>query len=143
MVEKKPSVDDILRKYGSKIEGKIKTSNIKKGTYSREYFKFKQEMAPQLTRYERLCKSLGSLVKLNVSEKDAEKVRKQLKIAHLDIEPWQALTLSVVSFVAVFFIGVFISIATILIKGNIASFPLLFFLLMVFVSFFLFYFVNG
>ena len=143
MVEKKQSVDDILRTYGRKIKGKIKTSNIKKGTYSREYFKFKQEMAPQLTRYERLCKSLGSLVKLNVSEKDAEKVRKQLKIAHLDIEPWQALTLSVVSFVAVFFIGVFISIATILIKGNIASFPLLFFLLMVFVSFFLFYFVNG
>ena len=66
MSPEKPSVDDILKKYGSKIEGKINTS-IKKGNYSREYLKFKDEMSPELSRYERWSKSLGSLIKLNVS----------------------------------------------------------------------------
>ena len=42
MSPEKSSVDDILRKYGRKIEGKINTSNIKKGSYSREYLNFKQ-----------------------------------------------------------------------------------------------------
>ncbi|HED05122.1 MAG TPA: hypothetical protein ENI61_00385 [Ignavibacteria bacterium] len=143
MSPEKPSVDDILRKYGSKIEGKINTSNIKKGNYSREYVKFKQEMSPELTRYERWAKSFGSLVKLNISKKDEEGIKRQIEIAHLDIEPWQALTLGVMSFLAIFFMGIFISIAVILIKGNISAFPFLFFFLMVGVSLFLFYFVNG
>ena len=139
MSPEKPSVDDILRKYGSKIEGQITTSNIKKGNYSREYLKFKQEMEPELTRYEKWVKSLGTLVKLNVSKKDEERIKRQIEIAHLNIEPWQALTLSVMSFLAVFLIGVFISIAIVLINGSIASFPFLFFFLMVTVS--LFYFI--
>ena len=143
MPPKKPNVDDILKKYGNKIEGKINTSNIKKGGYSREYVKFKQEMAPQLTRYEKWSKSLGSIIKLNISKKDEDKVKRQLEIAHLDIEPWQALNLSVMSFLAVFFIGIFISIAVMLINGSISSFPFLFFFLITFVSIFLFYFVNA
>ena len=143
MSPEKPSVDDILRKYGSKIEGQITTSNIKKGNYSREYLKFKQEMEPELTRYEKWVKSLGTLVKLNVSKKDEERIKRQIEIAHLNIEPWQALTLSAMSFLAVFLIGVFISIAIVLINGSIASFPFLFFFLMVTVSLFLFYFINA
>ena len=140
---KKPSVDDILKKYSGKIQSQIETTNTNVGDYSREYRIFKEEMAPQLTRYERWCRTLGSLVRLNVSEKDKEKVRKNLEIAHLDIEPWQALTLSVMSFVAVFIIGMFISLAVVLIKGSIAAFPFLFFFMTIFISLFLFYFVNG
>ena len=96
---RKPNVDDILKKYGREIENKINTPNINsKGNFSREYIKFKNEMAPELTRYERWCKGLGNLIKLKISEKDKEKVSKQLEIAHLDVEPSQALTLSVMSF---------------------------------------------
>ena len=77
------SVDDIMKKYGSKIEKNIQTSpNPANQNYSREYVKFKQEMIPEISKYERWCKSLGSLIKLNVSKKDEEKIRRQLEIAH-------------------------------------------------------------
>ena len=140
---RKPNVDDILRKYGRKIEGSINTTSPEGKAYSREYTTFKEEMAPQLSRYEKWCKSLGSVVKLNVSKKDEDKIKDSIMAAHLDIEPWQALTLSVMSFVSVFLIGVLISVAFVLIKGSLAAFPLLFFFLVTTFSFFLFYFVNG
>lgn len=139
---KKPSVDEILKKYSGKIQSQVDTDVGGMG-YSREYKTFKQEMAPQLSRYERWARSLGGIVKLNVSEKDKKKVQRYLEIAHLDVEPWQALTLSVMAFVSVFFIGLLISIAFVLIKGSLAAFPILFFILVMVFSFFLFYFVNG
>ena len=143
MPAKRPSVDDILRKYGSKIESKISTTAIKKVNYSQEYTKFKQEMVPEVSRYERWCRSFGNIIRLKVSEKDKASVSKSLQIAHLDLEPWQPLTLSIMSFLGVFFIGLLISIAIMLIKGGIESFPFLFFLLMVVVSLFLFYFMKA
>ncbi len=138
-----PDVNDILRKYGSKIEEQINTTNIKKGNYSQEYVKFKGEMAPELSRYERWCKSLGDIIKLNVAEKDKVKIKRQLDIAHLDVDPSQALTLGVMTFIGVFLIGLMISAAVMLINGGLESFPFLFFILMVVFSVFLFYFVNG
>jgi len=139
---RKPTVDEILRKHTARIETQIKTQKVDRTNYSREYTKFKDEMAPDLNKYEKWCQSLGSFVKLKVSEKDEEKVKKHLEVAHLDVLPWQALTLSVMSFVTVFLIGLLISVSVALIKGSIAAFPLLFFFLMVLVSIFLFYFVN-
>ncbi|MBD3247579.1 hypothetical protein GF378_03090 [Candidatus Pacearchaeota archaeon] len=137
--------NDILKKYGSKIEKQIKTSSgsaaeqAGKG-YSSSYVRFKEEMAPQLSRYEKWCQSLGSVIKLKVSEKDRGKIEKHLKAAHLDVKPWQALTLSVMAFVSVFMLGVLISLAAWLITGG---FPFLFLFLMMLLSLFLFYFVNG
>jgi len=139
---KKPDVKDILRKYTSKIEGQMGTAKRNMG-YSRQYIKFKEEMAPDLNKYEKWCRSLGNIVKLNISEKDREKIKKQLEISHLDVEPWQALTLSVMSFLTVFLFGILISVAVALIKGSFDAFPFLFFFLMLILSLFLFYFVNG
>lgn len=136
-------VNEILRKYGSKIEGQINTSRAQKTDYSQEYVRFKQEMSPELSKYERWCKTLGNTIKLNVSEKDKIKIKRQLDIAHLDVEPSQALTLGVMAFVSVFFIGLLISVGVMLIEESINSFPFLFFILMVVFSLFLFYFVNG
>jgi hypothetical protein len=138
-----PNVKDILDKYGSKIEKQIRTTSVSNTNYSREYTTFKEEMSPDLSRYEKWCKSLGSVIKLNVSKKDEDKVSRFLNIAHLDIEPWQALTLGVMAFLSVFFFGLLISLAIVLIKGGLENFPLLFFFLMVILSLFLFYFVNG
>ncbi len=136
-------VEEILRKYGNKIEGQINISRTYSGNYSQEYIRFKDEMSPELSKYEKWCKSLGNVIKLNLAEKDRVMVKKQLDIAHLDVEPSQALTLSVVSFVSVFLIGLIISVAVFLISGNIESFPFLFFILMIVVSVFIFYFMNG
>ena len=142
MIPRKLSVDEIMKKYGSKIDNNIQTSNSG-ANFSREYIKFKQEMVPEITRYERWCKSLGSIVKINVSKKDEEKIKRNLEIAHLDIEPWQALTLSVMVFASVFIMGLLISISVILINGNLASFPVLFFVMTIILSLFLFYFFSG
>ncbi|MEK6823914.1 MAG: hypothetical protein AABY06_02660 [Nanoarchaeota archaeon] len=138
---RKPDVKDILRKYGAKIEGKVGPASANlAGGYTSAYASFKQEMAPELSKYEKWCKSLGNVIKLKVSEKDAIKIKKQLDIAHLDIEPWQALGLGVMVFITIFFFGLFFSVASLLITEN---FPVLFFLLIVFVSIFLFYYINS
>ena len=145
-------VEDIIRKHSARIESQINTTNVENINYSREYTKFKSERTPDLTRYERLCFSFGNIIKLKVSEKDSKKIKRQLEIAHLDIEPWQALTFSVMTFIMVFMIGLLASVAIALIKGSqdvniisgaISNFPFLFFILFVIFSLFLFYFVNG
>jgi len=140
---RKPTVDEILRKHTARIETQIKTSKVERSDYSKEYTKFKGEMAPDLSKYEKWCRSLGSFIRLKVSEKDEESIKKHLEVAHLDVLPWQALTLSVMSFIVVFLIGLIISVSVALINGSIAAFPLLFFFLIVLVSVFLFYFVSG
>ncbi|MFH1787225.1 MAG: hypothetical protein ABH811_00310 [archaeon] len=145
-------VRDIISKHSARIENQIKTSNSEKVNYSKEYERFKGEMAPELTRFEKWCKSLGNVIKLKVSEKDKNRIKRDIEIAHLDIEPWQALGLSVMTFISVFIIGFLISISIALIKGSkeidffggtISNFPFLFFILIIVLSIFLFYFVNG
>ncbi len=143
MVNRKPNIKDILRKHSARIEKQIKTKGVKDVNYSREYVKFKQEMAPELTGYERWCRSLGNIIKLKISKKDEAKIKKQLEISHLDLEPWQPITLSIMTFVSVFFLGLLISVAITLIRGGLSNFPVLFFFLIIILSLFLFYFVNG
>jgi hypothetical protein len=139
----KPDIKDILKKHSARIEGQIKTTGVENINYSREYVKFKQEMAPELSGYERWCRSLGNIIKLNVAKKDEDKIKRQLEIAHLDLEPWQPMTLSIMVFLSIFLLGILISVAITLIRGDIANFPVLFFFLMVILSLSLFYFVNG
>jgi hypothetical protein len=137
--------EDILREYSGRIEKQIATSSAGSISYSREYLKFKSERANEISRYERWCKSLGNIIKLKISEKDKLKIKKFLDIAHLDLEPWQPLTLSVMVFLSILFLGLLISVSVALIKGGIfyETFPYLFFFLVIILAFFLFYFVNG
>lgn len=149
---KKPNVDEILRKYGAKIESQMNQSSVNSGSYSNEYVKFKEELAPDLTKYEKWCKSLGSMIKVSVSEKDSLEIRKHLKAAHLDVEPWQALTLALMSFLSVFMLGFFSSLAIAFIRGSqeeniitglINSFPAMYFVLITILSLFLYYFIKA
>ena len=142
MPAQKKDVDDILRKYKKEIESKISSSDVG-STYSREYVKFKEEMYPKISGYEKLCKSLGSVLKLNFSEKDTKETKKNLDIAHLDLEAWQPLTLSVVSFMIVLLAGIFISVAVVLIRGSVQAFPFLFFFLSLVFASFVFYFMKA
>ena len=136
-------IDEILRRYSHKLGSKISTSERKNVDYSREYVKFKDEMIPEISKYERLCKSLGSAIKLKFSEKDSQKIKRYLEIAHLDLEPWQPLTLGVMTFIFVFLAGLLISLAVILINGSFEAFPVLFFFLVIIFSIFIFYFMNA
>ncbi len=136
-------VEEILRRHSAKIESQISTSVVDNVNWSSEYLRFKEEMIPGLSRYERLCETLGRLFRLKPAKKDAEKLARAIKIAHLNVQPEQALTLSVSAFLLVFFAGAIISLAVVLIRGSLNAFPLLFFILMVVLSLFLFYFTNS
>ena len=140
----KPNVNDILKKYGSKIENRISTTPLKQNQeYSQEYVKFKNEISKEFKGYEKWAHTLGNSFRIKPSAKDAAKMKKAIQIAHLDIEPWQAITLSVMSFICVFVLGLIVSVAIALVKGGFSEFPVLLFILVVVFSIFLFYFANS
>ena len=85
-----PSTEDILKKYGKKIEKQINASPNSKNfgkNASREYIKFKQEMLPETTTYKRWADTLGNLIKIKVPEKDKKRVEEDLKTAHANVTP--------------------------------------------------------
>jgi len=128
-------VDDIMRKFGKEIEKQISTEEMP-GDISQEYLKFKEEMMPALSKYEKNCRNLGSILKLNLAEKDRVRIQKKLDLAHLDVTPSQVVTFSFVSSILLFFLGVLISLA-IYFYSNI--FPGLFLFLVLIATMFIFY----
>jgi len=138
-------VKDILRKYSRKIEqqaqgfdsvnpvGPEGDGNI---VTSREFAQFKQDMMPELSRYERLARSLGSFIKVKLGVKDEAKISKHLESAHLDVDTGEVAGLALMGFLGVFFIGILISIAIWFLGFG---FPTLFLVLIFVTSFFLFY----
>jgi len=134
------NVDEIFKKYGRKIEGEIATEKVETGSFSREYLQFKEDMMPQLNRYERLCRGLGGIIKLKVAKKDEEKVQRHLDIAHLDITPSQTLTLAIISLLLTFFVGLLLTVLVFLATGN---FSLMLLFLVLVVAMFLFYYFNS
>jgi hypothetical protein len=136
-----PDVNEILKKYGNKIESQINTTTVQNNSgYSQAYSTFKEEMAPAWARYEKFCHSIGNILKLKISQKDELKVKRNIEIAHLDIEPWQAVTLSAVTFFIVFIIGLFITVSVYVFTGNV---PVLFFIMLVVTSLFLYNYITG
>jgi len=137
-MQKKESVDDILKKYGSKIEKSVKSSDVSIKDFSQSYIKFKNEMKGNYSAYEKWCHTLGNIIKIKPSKKDEEEMRKNLTEAHLDVEPWQAIGLGITAFVGVFLIGLFLSLAIALIRGF-ENFPVFTFFLSIILSLVLFY----
>ena len=71
-------VDEIFQKYGKKLEKEV-NMEVDVSGFSKEYIQFKEDMMPQLSRYEKLCKGLGSILKLKIAKKDEEKIQKRKK----------------------------------------------------------------
>jgi len=136
-------VKDVLAKYGSKIESQMGDEADMASSYSREYENFRNEMSPEFSRYERWCSTLGSFIKLKPAKKDEERIAKFIKIAHLNIEPWQALTLGIMAFLFIFFISILFSVAVMLLGEGVESFPIPFFILSVVLAVAVFYLVNS
>ena len=70
------NTDEILRKYGSKIESQIETSQSL--SQSSEYLKFKEDLLPVPSKYQRWCLALGNLVKVRLSPKEEAKIQMPL-----------------------------------------------------------------
>ena len=104
---KEADIGEVIKKFEAKLEGQLgrtETSN-----YSTEYLKFKQEVTPNLTTYERLCKNLGNIVKIKIKKEDEEKIANNLEGAHLDIEARDAAAFSLVSFLLTLLLSVLVS----------------------------------
>ena len=148
MVGTGPNVNDVLKKYGRKIEGQVESSVEAGSNYSSAYRDFKGEMATEYTRYEKWCHSLGNTIKLKVSEKEQKETKKWLDIAHLEVEPSQSVALGLVSFILILLLGIVLSLATMLILAETpgdywTTFPKLFFVMSLFVGMFIFYYLKG
>jgi hypothetical protein len=137
---------EILKKYEARLAREVSSSSnpLASSDYSEEYRKFKAEMIPELSNYEKWARSLGNMIRINVAEKDRVKVQKFLDIAHLDVDASQALTLAILSMLVVFFSTIFISVSLALIKGNsLAEMPFLFTFLGILASMFVFYYTYS
>ncbi|MDD5193905.1 MAG: hypothetical protein PHF67_04960, partial [Candidatus Nanoarchaeia archaeon] len=135
-------INEVLKKYSRKIEQQMKDYNQNIGQYgSKEYTLFKQDMMPELSRYERWVKSLGSLIKIKLASKDEARIIKELNIAHLDVAPGEVVGLAFASAIIIFFLGLLISIGVWFFNGFplLEGFPLLFFFLILIASMFCFY----
>src|SRR3989344_3768471 len=129
---------EVLEKYSRKIEQEISSENRKLDTseISQEYRIFKKDMMPDLSRYERWVKGLGTKIRVKISQKDDIKFRQQLVSAHIDLEPTEVVSFAVVTSLLLFFLGILASISLWFINE---SFPAFFLFLILIISMFLFY----
>jgi len=130
-------VKDIMRKYEAKLEKEIKAPFA--ADISKEYLKFKEEIAPQLGVYERLSKGIGKLIKIGIKEADKQRISKSLEISHLEIKPEDAAAFSIFSFIAVILLTVIIFAALYLVGisiNNLLIFLFLGFLAAIFVFYY-------
>lgn len=108
--------------------------------YSQEYLQFKQDLLPELSKYKRWADSLGSVIRLKMSEKEYAKTQRYLDIAHLDVEAPQAASLALVSMI----LTIVITLAAVLAVTFLAdSFPLMLTFLGFVLSIFVYYYIYS
>ncbi|MBS3075429.1 hypothetical protein J4429_03125 [Candidatus Pacearchaeota archaeon] len=135
-------INEVLKKYSRKIEEQMKDYNQNFNQYnSKEYSLFKQDMMPELSRYERLVRSLGSFIKIKLASKDEARIGKELEVAHLEASPGEVVGLAFASTIIILFAGLLISIGIWFFNGFplLEGFPVLFFFLILIASTFCFY----
>lgn len=115
-----PDTKGILQKYSKKLESEINSYSFRsEDAVSKEYTEFKQEMIPELSRYEKWAQSLGSLIKIRISEKDRKKVQVHLDAADLNVTAEEALTLSIISMLGIFLLTILTTVSIYLINSSI------------------------
>ena len=142
-------VDEVLRKYSKKIDSQVQrydysqgnSSNADFSSVSKDYSQFKSDMMPELSRYEKWCRSLGSFVKIRPSAKDSARIDWDLAVAHLDLSSQEVAGLAFFSFMGVFLFAAIVSIAIFFITGKVEDVGL-FFLLMIVMAVFLYYYFS-
>lgn len=131
-------INEILKKYGAKIESQIATErNV---VYSKEYQEFKEETMPHLTRFERLCKNASSSIRVKLKKSDADKINKHLSIAHLDITADDVSSLAILVLILSLFASALIVVGIYLLTET-PSILAIFLLLIA--SLFLFYYITN
>lgn len=123
--------EDIFKKYG------FKSDEIVNEKFSEDYIKFKQETFPVLSFYEKICKLSGKIISVKV--KNVEKIKEVYEQTHLDIEPFEASSFSILCFFVSLFLTFSIFVGYFLIFGQF-YFSILFFGIII--SFFIYYYTS-
>ncbi|MCK4649766.1 hypothetical protein KAT36_00900 [Candidatus Pacearchaeota archaeon] len=123
------STEDILKKYGSKIERQMRGYDASSGkrSFSKSYEKFRVSMLPEFSRYERWCKSMGNLFAIKVGEKDKRRIDRAIEIAHLNVSTSEVVVFSTMLLFLTLFGGILLFTAIWLLTG-VFSFMFLFFI---------------
>jgi len=132
------STEDILKKYGAKIESQTKGSGRSVDNFSHSYTQFRKAMTPAFSRYEKWCKALGNILHIKVADKDRVRIEKDVAFAHLDLSASEVVVFAVSLLFLSFFGGLLLLVGGwLLIPG--ASFSFFLMLLVMLFSVFLFY----
>tara|TARA_Y100000310_G_scaffold286519_1_gene310781 strand:- start:8589 stop:10751 length:2163 start_codon:yes stop_codon:yes gene_type:complete len=133
------STEDILKKYGAKIEGEVKGYNSPQKKFSSGYSKFKKSMSPEFTLYEKWCKTFGNMFKIKVGEKDRARISRDIEIAHLNITPSEVVVFATMMLFITLFGGIlFITSIWFLTE----TFSLMFLFMILILSVFLFFYLS-
>ena len=144
-------VDDVLKKYSKKIETEMGSYNYEQSNsytnpdsqepnaLSKDYLQFKEDMMPDHSRYEKLAKRLGGIIKLSAPSKDKVKIEKELRIAHLDLSSSEVISLAFMAFFLIFLFGIIICTVIFFITNQL---PTLFFLMLLVTSLFAYYYFS-
>ncbi len=140
-------VEEVLKKYSKKIDSEVNrfdfsdnsSSSGEPSSVSKDYSQFKNDMMPELSRYERYARSLGGFIKIKPSAKDSERISRELGSAHIDLTSQEVAGLAFFSFITLFLVGAILSFVIWLMTNQI---PWLFFLLMTVIALFSYYYFS-
>jgi len=134
------STDDILKKYGAKIERQMKDYNknpVSQKKFSQSYETFRSSMMPEFSRYERWCKSLGNFFTMKLGEKDDKRISRSIEIAHLNVNASEVVVFATMLMFLIMFGGALLVTGIWFLGGGLSlGLLFLFFLLSVFLFFF-------
>ena len=139
---KDSSTDDILKRYGAKIEQQMKGNTAQPGyqqKFSQSYERFRQSMMPEFSKFEKWCKTFGNLFRIKVGDKDNERISKAIDTAHLNVTPSEVVVFATMTLLLTMFGGILFFVAIWLLT-DVFSLMLLFLVLLL--SIFLFYYVS-
>jgi hypothetical protein len=132
-------VNEILKKYSAKLGKEVESDNLESG-YSKEYIKFKEELSPALSSYEKFARGSGNIIKLKLKEKDRAKFAESLGRAHIDVTPEDAAAFSILSLVITLMVSLFLVVGLFLAGINI---PILIIFLFLVVSIFVYFYISS
>ncbi|MBM3246943.1 hypothetical protein FJZ17_00155 [Candidatus Pacearchaeota archaeon] len=139
------STEDILKKYGGVLSKGTSSSVLSNyspasSDISAEFTQFKQDMLPNFSRYEKLCKNIGGSLKIKLASSDEKRIQTEIEGAHLDITPSNVVSLAFLSSILIFLGGLILTVAIYLFT-SFFSFLLLF--LAMLTAGFVFYYFYG
>lgn len=135
------STDEILNKYSARLDRSVAgfDAGYDEQQFTQSYEEFKSSMSPEFSRYERWARSMGSILKIGVGKKDAERIGRAIEVAHLNVTPSQAMGFALMSMIFTVFGGIFGVMAWYLIAG---VFSFAFLILVVLIGVFLFFYLS-